>query len=90
MQVTVHYLAQLKRAAGCAMEVATLPAAAHLSDLLRAIGDRHGSAFRALILDDADEPRSSLLFFVGDEHADLKRLLHDGDDVSILTPMAGG
>ena len=90
MQVTVHYLAQLKRAAGCSAEAATLPAAASLRDLLRTIADRRGGAFRSLVLDDAQEPRPSLLFFVGDEHADLKRLLRDGDSISILTPMAGG
>jgi molybdopterin converting factor small subunit len=90
MQVTVHYLAQLRRAAGCATEIATLPNAASLRDLLRIIVDRHGGAFRAMVLDDVKEPRTSLLFFVGDEHADLHRVLHDGDSVSILTPMAGG
>jgi molybdopterin converting factor small subunit len=90
MQVTVHYLAQLRRAAGCSTEIAALPDAASLCDLLRALGDRRGGAFRALVLDDAQAPRTSLLFFVGDEHADPTRILRDGDSVSILTPMAGG
>ena len=91
MQVTVHYLAQLRRAAGCSTEIATLPDAASLRDLLLiALAERHDAAFRALLLDESNEPRKSLLFFVGDEHAELNRALRDGDSVSILTPMAGG
>ena len=52
--------------------------------------DRHDSAFRALLLDDAGEPRKANLFFVGDEHADLSRLLKDGDAITLLAPMSGG
>lgn len=89
MHVTVHYLAQIKRAAGCGREdVETQPCA--LRDFLRTLSDRHDSSFRTLLLDDAGEPCRSLLFFVGDEHVELAHLLRDGDSVTILAPMAGG
>lgn len=90
MQVTVHYLAQLRRAAGCSSEVTTLAEDASLGDLLRSLGNCHGAAFRSLVMDDADQPRTTLLFFVGDDHADVNRRLQEGDSVTILTPMAGG
>jgi molybdopterin converting factor small subunit len=90
MQVTVHYLAQIKRAAGCSSESMEMPVDSTLREVLRALADRHGHTFRAMLLDDASEPRMSLLFFVGDEHAEPSRLLHDGDEVAILAPMAGG
>ena len=90
MRVTVQYMTQLKRAAGCAVEEVLAPAPARLRDLLRLLADRHDAAFRALLLDDAGEPRKSHLFFVGDEHAELSRPLSDGDAIMILAPMAGG
>lgn len=90
MLVTVHYLAQIKRAAGCSSEAVSVHDAATLGDFLRALADRHDQAFRALLLDEMNEPRRSLLFFVAEEHAELTRPLHDGDTVTILAPMAGG
>ncbi len=90
MRVTVHYLAQIKRAAGCGSESVDAALSVSLRDFLRALADRHDAAFRALLVDDAGEPRNSLLFFIGDEHAGLARPLADGDAVTILAPMAGG
>ena len=89
-RVTVHYLAQIKRAAGCTVEAVETPAGPTLRDVLRMLTDRHDVTFRAMLLDDAGEPRKSLLFFVGDEHAEMSRPLHDGDAITILAPMSGG
>lgn len=91
MRVTVHYMAQIKRTAGCSSEEVETPGdAATLGAFLQALGNRHGPALRTLLLDEANEPRKSLLFFVGDEHADLAQPLRDGDSVTILVPMSGG
>jgi molybdopterin converting factor small subunit len=90
MRVTVQYMTQIKRTAGCSREEVEAPEAISLRDLLRLLADRHGSAFRTLVLDEANEPHQSLLFFVGEEHAKLSRPLCDGDAVMILTPMSGG
>jgi molybdopterin converting factor small subunit len=90
MQVTVHYLAQLKRAAGCSAEVVLAPDEATLRELIRMLAERHGHALGPLLLDESDQPSHSLLFFVGEEHAELTRRLRDGDAVTILTPMSGG
>ena len=90
MRVTVQYLAQIKRAAGCSSEDVEAPEAISLRGFVVLLAARHDSGFRTLLLDDAGEPRKSLLFFVGDDHAELSRCLHDGDAVSILTPMSGG
>ena len=90
MRVTVHYLAQIKRSAGCATESLDSPAGATLREVLRILAERHGPGFRSLLLDEANEPRKSLLFFVGEEHAEVSLPLRDGDAVTILTPMSGG
>ena len=90
MRVTVQYMAQIKRAAGCCGEAVDVPFAVSLRDFLRLLADRHDPAFRAMLVDDAGEPRKSLLFFVGDDHAELTRPLTDGDALTILAPMSGG
>ncbi len=83
-------MAQIKRSAGCSLEQVETAGAATLREFLRCLGNRHGPAFRELLLDANDEPRKSLLFFVGDEHADLSSSLRDGDALTILAPMSGG
>jgi molybdopterin converting factor small subunit len=89
MRVTVEYLAQLKRAAGCAAEQVDFGGGT-LAELLRQVGDRHDDAFRSLLLTAELQPQKSLLFFVGEEPAALDRPLRDGERVTILAPMAGG
>jgi molybdopterin converting factor small subunit len=90
MRVTVQYLTQLKRALGKASEEVETQAGTSLAGLLRLLADRYDPAIQAMILDDVGDPRKSLLFFVGDEHADLAHSLTDGDVVTILAPMSGG
>jgi molybdopterin converting factor small subunit len=89
MRITVYYMAQIKRAAGCGSETIEITAGT-LREFLRALGEKHDATFRGLLLDDAGDPRKSLLFFVGEDHADLSHLLKDGDTVTVLAPMAGG
>ena len=90
MRVTVQYMAQIRRAAGCSSEEVETPAAITLRDFLRSLADGRDSAFRTMLLDESEEPRKSLLFFVGDEHAELTTQLNPGDAVTILAPMSGG
>jgi molybdopterin converting factor small subunit len=90
MRVTVHYMAQIKRHAGCSSEVVEVAPSVSVHELLGVLAQRHGPDFKTLLMDDAGGPRRSLLFFVGDEHADLSRTLMEGDAVTILAPMSGG
>jgi sulfur-carrier protein len=90
MQITVHYFAQLKRAAGVGSETAEIPSSATLSQLIAALAIRHSEAFRKLVLDAAGQPQRTLLYAVGDDQADLNRVLNPHDVVTILAPMAGG
>ena len=90
MQVTVHYFAQLRRAAGVASETVVVESGCTLAQLAPRLAERHGDAFRALLLDPAGQPQRTLLYAVGDEQADLDIVLCDGASVTILTPMSGG
>jgi sulfur-carrier protein len=90
MQITVHYFAQLKRAAGVAVDSVAVDASTTLAQLVTHLAGRHDGAFRSLVLDAAGLPQRSLLYAVGDDQAELDCVLRDGDVVTILAPMAGG
>jgi molybdopterin converting factor small subunit len=53
--------------------------------------NRHGDAFRRIVLTEQDKIQPALLLFVGDEQlgGDTPHL-KDGDVITILAPMAGG
>jgi molybdopterin converting factor small subunit len=92
MKITIHYLAQLKRFAGVSSEVVDAGAGCTLLTLLRQAADRHGGSFRAGVFDAEGRVHPSLLFFIGDKQvqADTAAPLRDGDEVTLLSPMAGG
>ena len=90
MQVTVHYFAQLKRAAGVSSESIALAPGCTLTQLVQQLAQNHDGVFRAMMLDATNQPQRTLLYAVGDAQADLDRVLCDGDVVTILAPMAGG
>ena len=90
MQVTVHYVAQLRRAAACASEKLEIEAGVPVAELLHKLAETHDETFRGLLLGENGQPRPSLLIFVGGEPATVADVLRAGDEITILTPMAGG
>ena len=90
MQVTVHYLAQFRRTAGCASERLDVNLGVTVCELFHRLAEIHGGAFRTLLLGENCRPHPSLLIFVGEQPAELSGLLREGDEITILTPMAGG
>ncbi len=90
MQVTVQYLAQLRRAAGCASERLDVAPGMTVGGLLRLLAALRVESFRELLLSEGDRPHPSLLTFIGDQSVDAATVLSEGDELTILTPMAGG
>jgi molybdopterin converting factor small subunit len=92
MRITVHYLAQLKKAAGAGSEDIVVDAGCTVAALLTQLAQRHGQTIRALLTDERGKPQPSLLVFVGDDQVRTLegRGLNEGDVVTLLTPMAGG
>jgi molybdopterin converting factor small subunit len=92
MNLTIHYLAQLRMAAGCASESLTVPASATATDLLVLLAEAHGLKLRDLLLDPHGKAQPTVLIFVGEEQVDPTQpdSLRDGDSVTLLTPIAGG
>jgi molybdopterin converting factor small subunit len=89
MLVTVKYSAQLRQAAGVPREQLDVPSACSIRDLLAAAA-RKNEALRAQLLDSSGAPRPHLLICVGDEQVTAGTVLKDGDEVTLLSPIAGG
>lgn len=90
MKVIVKYMAQLKQAAGAGAEETEVDMGCTVAAFVHRLGGR--PALRKLLLDGESKPQRALLVFVGDEQvsSDSARLLKDGDQLTLLTPMAGG
>jgi molybdopterin converting factor small subunit len=89
MNVVVRYFGQLRRAAGRGEERASLPDPSSVADLVKHLA-QNNERLRGVLLDNEGEVRASLLVFVGDEQAGKQRPLTDGDEVTLMTPIAGG
>lgn len=90
MRVTVHFVAQLKRLMGTGADILDVPPGCTLAALLAILADKHEARCKSLLLDDHSQPQASLLLFVNDNQVGPGHSLHEGDQVTLLTPMAGG
>jgi molybdopterin converting factor small subunit len=89
MIVNVRYLTQLKQAAGRSAEQVPLEAPCTIAELIPLLGQRH-ELLRPTLLDAGGGVQRTLLIFVGDEQSAPDRVLRDGDEVTLMTPIAGG
>lgn len=92
MRIVVRYQAQVRHAAGVAVDEVQVEGACSLQDLIRYLVERRGNSLRKILLGPAGGFQPSILYFVGDQHATLDQpvALKDGDVVTVLSPIAGG
>jgi molybdopterin converting factor small subunit len=92
MRVAVHYLAQLKQAAGVAAEPVELDGPCGIADLVARLAERHGEPLRHLLLGADGRLQPTILLFVGEQQVgpEDRVELRDGDVVTLLSPVAGG
>jgi molybdopterin converting factor small subunit len=89
MTVTVRYLAQLKQAAGRPAEQVPVDAPCTVADFIVLLA-RQQARLGSTLLDAGGGVQRTLLIFVGEEQAAPDRILRDGDEVTLMTPIAGG
>ncbi len=91
MRVKVAYSGQARSAAGCATEEVELSAAATLRTLFTEIVSRHGDPMAAL-LEFKHRSAPSVLVFVGGDQVSWEAppVLNDGDEIMLVSPIAGG
>jgi MoaD family protein len=92
MQVTLNYFAQVRKAVGAESEKLEIADGADVLSAVLKAADEHGEGFRGMLLNEAGEIQPSLLILVNGQpvpHGQ-KSSLADGDEISILSPVAGG
>lgn len=90
MKLTVHYMAHLKQAAGKPTEEIDVDSACSVATLLQVLAARRGDGLRRLLLDSKGSPQPTVLVFVNDQQVEPTHVLVEGDEVSLLSPIAGG
>jgi molybdopterin converting factor small subunit len=91
VKITVHYSAHARQAAGTATERVELPTPASLADLLACLAQRHADLGPLLRCTDGCG-RDAVLIFLGDRQVRPgdRSPLRDGDEITLLPPIAGG
>ena len=93
MKLRVKYTAQLRTAIGATEEDVELPAESSLSELLVQLATRHCAAKTHLVTE-AGQASPSLLVVLNDVAVAARNaattVLHEGDVVILLPPIAGG
>ncbi|MFQ5502813.1 MAG: MoaD/ThiS family protein [Phycisphaerae bacterium] len=92
MNVTVEYSAQLSTAIGVAEESVETGPGCTPAGLIGLLAERHGDAFRMLVLDDTGRVLPWIVLTVGDRTVefDSPRTLEDGQRFGIIIPISGG
>jgi len=91
MKLVIRYLAQVKRVAGRAGDEIELDRPCPAGDILARLAGTEAT-LRSLLLGPAGGTQRALLLFLGDEQITPDQVVprHDGDVLTILSPMAGG
>lgn len=90
MKVTFTYLAHIRKEAGTDAEEIALDDGASLADSIGTAAGRHGEGFQQLVTDEHGSVRPSLLALVNGRPAEPDRRLSAGDEVTLLSAVAGG
>jgi hypothetical protein len=92
MQITVHFEAQVRRAAGVAGMAIPVDAPCSAAEIVEHVGRAAAEPLRRVLLDDSGRVRPTVMVFCDDEHVPLTTTRRfDGATVVTLTsPISGG
>jgi molybdopterin converting factor small subunit len=90
--ITVRYLAQMKQAAGTAVEQVQATAGCSARTLMERLGRERGGTLERALLTTEGKLRPSVMLFIGDRQvvAGDDGALSDGDELLVMSPIAGG
>jgi MoaD family protein len=90
MRIKVRFLGAFAEAVRSKEETCEL-ASPFVRELVKRLIERHGEGFRLLAIEcSTDRLRPGVTLLVNGQKQDLKYSLSDGDEVTLLTPLAGG
>lgn len=92
MRIAVEFTGRIRRAAGVARRELECAPHVHVSDVIVQIAADSDAELAGILLDESGRPRASLVVAVNGEHlvGGEPRMLADGDEVLLLSPVAGG
>ena len=90
MQVSVEYTAQIKRAAGRSKDSIELADGATVQSLIESLAGAADEGLKRSLVTSDGRVQPTLLVFVRDEQVRAGDSLHDGDVVTLLSPISGG
>ena len=92
IQVTLRYSGQLRKAFGAAHESRQVSAECSAQALMLQRARECGAEALAQVLDVQGNPRATTLLFINGEQAawDQANPIRDGDEITLLSPLAGG
>jgi len=92
MNISMQFFAQIRRATGTESDQLELDSGADTLALLKTAAHRYGPDFSALVVDENGSLRPSVILLVNGLPAprDGSHILQDGDQVSLLSAVAGG
>jgi len=89
MTITVRLQAQARQLAGTGVVRLDLPTGASVSDAVTRLVEIHPALAR-LLLTQKGQVQPTLLLFRGDDQATANDVLAEGEELTVLAPMAGG
>ena len=92
MQITVHFEAQVRRAAGADSTVLEIAEPLSAAEIVVRIGQASAEPLRRVLLDDAAMVRPTVMVFFDDEHVPLSSTRKPGNAtvVTLTSPISGG
>lgn len=90
MKITLEFFAQMRPLAGAARLERECAPGTTVASLVAALSEEFGDAFRALALDGEGHLAPSLLASIQGVRVDGARVLQEGDQLLLGTPIAGG
>jgi molybdopterin converting factor small subunit len=92
MQITIHFEAQVRRAAGRSSTALQLHGPATVTDAVRQLARDSDEQLQRLLVDESGALRPTLMLFLNDEHVPwpADRPLDDAAVLTITSPISGG
>jgi len=92
MQITIQFETQVKRAAGVSAETVELGDGATIQQSIERVADPSRERLRSFLVGKDGQVLPTVLVFVNDRQVacDDPTPLHDGDTVTIMSPISGG
>ena len=92
IKIKIFYTAQLKKAVGVREEILELEAAEQVKGILLTLNEKHKEAFRNIVFDAEGKFLHAVLLSCNGKQLDYESglLLSDSDELTIMSPIAGG